>query len=518
MATPQAIVIGCSAGGLVALETLFAGLLPELPQPIVVCCHTGSSTVDLMCELLSRHATLPVIEAHERAPLQGGVIHVAPSGYHLLVEASHRFALSVDERVSFARPSIDVLFDSAAEAYRDALIGVLLTGANSDGAEGLDRIRRCGGLAIVQDRCRSIRHARGSPGARRCRSLPSTRGYRATAQSSLPAMNLPVPKILVVDDTPANLVAMRYLLADSGAQLYEAGSGNDALALCLDHEFALILLDVNMPEMDGFEVAFLIGEDERLRDTPIIFVTAAYADDINRVRGYHFGAVDYIAKPINDMILQSKVRVFLELYRARAELKSTLVELEERNLQLNAEIAERLRIEDRIRHQATHDMLTGLPNRTLFHDRLLTAMQRVPRHGPGFALAMLDIDGFKAVNDNHGHPAGDALLKAIAQRLGDQVRSNDTVARLGGDEFALILEDVSDVDLLMRRCEEVGEALAAPYPLEGRQGPFEAKVSASIGVAIWQGDEQADEDLIQSADRALYQAKEDGKNCCVLAP
>jgi two-component system chemotaxis response regulator CheB len=151
MATPQAIVIGCSAGGLVALEALFAALLPVLPQPIVVCCHTGSSTVDLMCELLSRHATLPVKEAHERAPLEGGVIHVAPSGYHLLVEASHRFALSVDERVSFARPSIDVLFDSAAEAYRDALVGVLLTGANSDGAEGVQRIRQWGGVAIVQD-------------------------------------------------------------------------------------------------------------------------------------------------------------------------------------------------------------------------------------------------------------------------------------------------------------------------------------------------------------------------------
>jgi diguanylate cyclase (GGDEF)-like protein len=331
-------------------------------------------------------------------------------------------------------------------------------------------------------------------------------------------MNLPAPKILVVDDTAANLVAMRHLLADSGAELYEADNGNAALALCLDHEFALILLDVNMPEMDGFEVAFLIGEDERLRETPIIFVTAAYADDINRVRGYHFGAVDYIAKPINDMILQSKVRVFLELYRARAALKSTLAELEERNAQLNAEIAERMRVEAQIRHQATHDMLTGLPNRTLFHDRLLTAMQRVPRHGPGFALAMLDIDGFKGVNDNHGHPAGDALLQAIAQRLGDQVRSHDTVARLGGDEFALILEDVADVDLLIRRCEEVGEALSAPYSLEGRHGAFEANVSASIGVAIWKGDGQADEDLIQSADRALYHAKDKGKNCCVMAP
>jgi diguanylate cyclase (GGDEF)-like protein len=331
-------------------------------------------------------------------------------------------------------------------------------------------------------------------------------------------MNLPTPKILVVDDTPANLVAMRHLLADSGAAVYEASSGNAALALCLDHEFALILLDVNMPDMDGFEVAFLIGEDERLRDMPIIFVTAAYADDINRVRGYHFGAVDYIEKPINDMILQSKVRVFLELYRARAQLKATLAELEERNAQLNVEIAERLRIEERIRHQATHDMLTGLPNRMLFHDRLVTAMQRVPRHGPGFALALLDVDGFKGVNDNHGHPAGDALLKAIAQRLGEDLRANDTVARLGGDEFALILEDVGDDASLLRRCEALGVVLAQPYQLEGSHGPFVAQVSASIGLALWQGTQQNDEALIQAADRALYQAKEGGKNRCVMSP
>ncbi|HEV2682304.1 MAG TPA: response regulator, partial [Rhodanobacter sp.] len=133
-----------------------------------------------------------------------------------------------------------------------------------------------------------------------------------------------LPKILIVDDTAANLVAMRRLLARSGAQIFEARSGNEALALCLDHRFALILLDVHMPDMDGFEVATLLGEAEQLRDTPIIFVTAAYADDLNRLKGYRSGAVDYIAKPINDVILQSKVRVFLELYAARAELQQTL--------------------------------------------------------------------------------------------------------------------------------------------------------------------------------------------------
>lgn len=325
------------------------------------------------------------------------------------------------------------------------------------------------------------------------------------------------PKILVVDDTHANLVAMRRLLAGFDAELVEADSGNRALALCLDHEFALILLDVNMPDMDGFEVAALLGETDQLKGTPIIFVTAAYADDLNRLHGYRSGAVDYIAKPINDSILQSKVRVFLELYTARMQLQQALDELAERNLQLNAEIAERERAEAQVRHQATHDMLTGLPNRMLFHDRLQAAMQRGARHDSGFALAMLDIDGFKAVNDTWGHPAGDALLRSIAARLGSHVRANDTVARLGGDEFALILEEVGDVPLLMERCQHLCDMLALPYPLETGRREFVASVSASIGIALWNGDVKAEESLIQAADRALYEAKESGKNRCVLS-
>jgi diguanylate cyclase (GGDEF)-like protein len=330
-------------------------------------------------------------------------------------------------------------------------------------------------------------------------------------------MTTPSPKILVVDDTHANLVAMRHLLADCGAELVEASSGNEALSQCLDQHFALILLDVNMPDMDGFEVAALLGEAEQLRDTPVIFVTAAYADDLYRLKGYRSGAVDYIAKPINDVILQSKVRVFLELHAARMQLQQTLGELSARNEQLQIEIAERQRIEAQVRHQATHDMLTGLPNRVLFHDRLRTAMQRGVRHDGSFALVLIDIDGFKAVNDTYGHPAGDALLQAISGRLNNHVRNEDTVARLGGDEFALIFENVSDVEPLLQRCQHLCDMLAQPYPLHGQRGDFIAHVSASIGVALWHEKLDSDEILIQAADRALYKAKENGKNGCVLS-
>jgi len=322
------------------------------------------------------------------------------------------------------------------------------------------------------------------------------------------------PKLLIVDDTRANLVAMRHLLGDCGAELVEATSGNEALALCLEHAFALILLDVNMPDMDGFEVATLLGETEQLRDTPVIFVTAAYADDVNRLKGYRSGAVDYIAKPINDVILRSKVRVFLDLYNARMELQQALGELGERNRQLQAEIAERQRAEAQVRHQATHDMLTGLPNRALFHERLHQAIAQAP--GRGFALAMLDIDGFKAVNDTHGHPVGDALLQAIAVRLRAHVRAGDTVARLGGDEFALILEDAAQLPLLLERCQQLCDTLALPYPLPGPAGEVVARVSASIGIALWNSGTPSDEVLIQAADRALYEAKRAGKNRCLL--
>jgi len=323
------------------------------------------------------------------------------------------------------------------------------------------------------------------------------------------------PKILVVDDTPANLVAMRRLLARADADIFEAANGNDALALCLDHQFALVLLDVNMPGMDGFEVAELIGETEHLSETPIIFVTAAYADDINRMKGYTAGAVDYIAKPINDAILQSKVKIFLELYRARALLQHALDELSVRNQQLTSEVAERTRMEQLVRHQATHDALTGLPNRVLFRERLEAALAAANTGGAPFALAYIDIDGFKGVNDGHGHAAGDELLKAIAARIDARTRGTDTVARLGGDEFAVLLHDTGDGSAALARCQSLCDTVAEPYTLNVADLRIPAKIGASIGVTLFQPGDAYDR-LVSTADEAMYEAKRGGKNRCVL--
>jgi len=316
------------------------------------------------------------------------------------------------------------------------------------------------------------------------------------------------PKILIADDHRPNLIAMRRILAGIDADIIEAMTGNDVLAAALDHEFALILLDVQMPDMNGFEAATLLAGDERTRTTPIIFVTASHADDVNRLRGYSFGAVDYITKPLNEVILLSKVRIFLELYRSKVALRSALSDLSERNRQLEREVTERRSAEEQVRHLAHHDGLTGLANRLLFMARLEAAIARARADNGGFALAYLDIDGFKPINDNYGHQAGDELLKLIANRLRAGLRYNETVARLGGDEFAVILH-VHDARGANERGSAIARAVSEPYDVQSRSsaGNIGVQIRGSLGIALYPlhgGDSEA---MIHAADLAMYAAK-----------
>lgn len=147
----KAVVIGTSAGGPAALQVLLARLDPKLAAAVVVLSHVGPNGPDLLADILAPTCPLPTRIAQERTAVEPGVVHIAPSGYHLLIERDHTFSLSVDPKVHFSRPAIDVLFVSAAAAYGPALAGVVLTGASRDGATGLADIREAGGYAMVQD-------------------------------------------------------------------------------------------------------------------------------------------------------------------------------------------------------------------------------------------------------------------------------------------------------------------------------------------------------------------------------
>jgi two-component system chemotaxis response regulator CheB len=145
-----AAVIGGSAGGIRAVTTIVSALPAALPLPVVVVLHQSPGEALSWVEYLGRQARLPVVEAEDKMPLAAGTIYCAPAGYHLLLETDGTLALSVDEKVNFSRPSIDLLFVSAADAFGPALIGIVLTGANGDGARGLAQIAAAGGLAMVQ--------------------------------------------------------------------------------------------------------------------------------------------------------------------------------------------------------------------------------------------------------------------------------------------------------------------------------------------------------------------------------
>jgi two-component system chemotaxis response regulator CheB len=147
----EAIVVGVSSGGLKALRLIFSVLPSDFVVPIIVVQHIGPRSENTWIKILNSSSNINIKEADEKEKVRTGHIYVAPSNYHLLIEKDKTFSLTIDERVNFARPSIDVLFESAAEVYREKLIGIILTGSNSDGAKGVKRIKDCGGLVIIQD-------------------------------------------------------------------------------------------------------------------------------------------------------------------------------------------------------------------------------------------------------------------------------------------------------------------------------------------------------------------------------
>ncbi|WP_303720390.1 diguanylate cyclase [Malonomonas rubra] len=177
------------------------------------------------------------------------------------------------------------------------------------------------------------------------------------------------------------------------------------------------------------------------------------------------------------------------------------------------DVTERKSMEERVRRMASHDHLTGLPNRTLLMDRLQVAMAQVRRQGGQFALLFIDLDKFKPVNDNYGHDVGDRLLQQVATRMLDAIRASDTVARIGGDEFALLLNNIENCSAVHSACENLLTSLRRSFNVSGIQ----IEISCSIGVALFNGQDSDAGDLLKRADNAMYKAKRDGKNGFVFA-
>jgi two-component system, cell cycle response regulator len=295
-------------------------------------------------------------------------------------------------------------------------------------------------------------------------------------------------RILVVDDNPDNVEIIATRLRFRGYDMQEASDGYQALDLVQKNPPDLILLDVMLPDIDGYEISRRIKGDESLPYIPIILVTARDSTQ-DKVMGLDAGADDYLTKPINFPELEARVRSMLRIKRLQDEL-------EEKNREL-----ERLSISDG---------LTGLFNHRHIHGLLKDEFERVQRTGDKLTVAMLDLDHFKAVNDTHGHQAGDRVLEELAQILRDTAREIDRLGRYGGEEFMALLPetDIEDGAVFVERVRR--EVARRAFDIgDGRT----LQMTISAGVATFPDERiNSPETLVRLANEALYAAKTGGRD------
>ncbi|MBW4566603.1 MAG: EAL domain-containing protein [Tolypothrix carrinoi HA7290-LM1] len=324
--------------------------------------------------------------------------------------------------------------------------------------------------------------------------------------------------ILIIDDTADNLRVLSSLLTKHGYNVRKALNWQMALTACETVLPDLILLDIMMPEVDGYKVCQRLKASDLTADIPVIFISAL--DDVfDKVKAFGAGGVDYITKPFEFEEVLVRVKNQLALKTARLEILKLNTELEQRVKQrtgelekalqkLQGEVTFRQQLQNKLLNTALHDSLTGLPNRVLFIRRLEKALNRAQLETDfQFAVLFLDCDRFKLVNDSLGHLVGDELLIAIANRLEQSLLPVDTLARLGGDEFGIILENLTDITQAI----QVAEHILQQFSLAFKLSRYEVFVNASIGISWGNSDCDKPEYLLRDADTAMYRAKALGK-------
>jgi len=290
-------------------------------------------------------------------------------------------------------------------------------------------------------------------------------------------------RILIVDDERYNIKVLAEVLRND-YKIIAAKTGEQALAVVQGPTPPdLILLDIMMPEMDGYEVCQRLKNDSRSMHIPVIFISALDASD-DECRGFELGAVDYITKPVKPVIVKARVRTHIQLKQ-----KSDLLE-----------------------RMASIDGLTEIPNRRKFDDTLKRELRRSARKKSPLSLILMDIDFFKKFNDSYGHAEGDDCLRRVAKALSRCMqRASDFVARYGGEEFAAILPD-TDNSGAVQMAGKIRLAVAH-LNIEHTASTVADHVSISLGVATIAVDPNSSPvALIKTADKSLYKAKENGRN------
>lgn len=298
----------------------------------------------------------------------------------------------------------------------------------------------------------------------------------------------PTPMVLLIDDVPANLDVLVAQLGQENIDIRIALSGEEGLQLAHRLRPDLILLDVMMPGLDGYQVCQLLKRDPELAEIPVVFLTAR-DEEVEVERGFALGAVDYIHKPFSMQILKARVRSHLALKR-KGDLLTKL---------------------------ACTDGLTGIANRRHFDASFAREWARSQRNQQPLSLVMIDLDYFKLYNDHYGHSAGDQCLKSVARAISEELhRPGDLLARFGGEEFVALLP-ATDLDNAKHLAEKLHQAVAK-LALPHARSQASEQVSICLGVACTQPGNLKPNELLATADSYLYQAKQQGRNRVVARP
>ncbi len=289
------------------------------------------------------------------------------------------------------------------------------------------------------------------------------------------------PRLLLVDDQPVNIQALHHVFS-SDCQVLMATNGSQALALCRERQPDLVLLDVQMPGMDGFELCAQLKADSTLSHIAVIFVTAS-SEPEEETRALEAGAADFISKPFNPAVVRARVRAQL-------------------TIKLQADL---------LREMAFVDGLTGVHNRRHFDERIAAEEQRAQRGRNGLAVLLCDVDFFKRYNDSYGHLAGDDCLRRVARALKSCLhRPADVLARYGGEEFGCVLPETDLAGALgvAQKMEAAVRALNTPHA----QSDVAKVVTISLGVAVLAAGGRCESGaLVSLADEQLYLAKASGR-------
>lgn len=288
-----------------------------------------------------------------------------------------------------------------------------------------------------------------------------------------------LPVLLLIDDSPSIHRLLGFKLKKEGLEFTTAFSGPEGLEIARRQPPSLILLDLNMPDMDGFHVLRELKNDPRTIQIPVIVLSGS-TEATEKVRAFDLGAMDYVCKPFDVHELRARISSALRIHR--------LMEMLSRRAQI--------------------DGLTGLWNRSYFNDRLAAEMSNRDRTGSQLALALCDLDHFKDLNDSFGHPAGDAVLEGFANILMKELRSYDIACRYGGEEFAIILPDTS-LSQAQAVCERVRVAVEEHrwpnYP--------DIRITVSFGLTVSGLDARNEPAAwVEAADQAMYESKSSGRN------